>query len=146
MDKVDLAAHGWNRHEVSGFSNLVGPFWSRSDAGARGYAFVAEERHLNGNGIVHGGILMTFVDQAIGMTVWDAIDRRPCATIQLNTHFVDSGRAGELIEARAEIVRQTRSVIFTRAIVRTGTRTLLTADGIWKVLRADPAAEAPRWS
>lgn len=146
MDTADPAANGWKQHEVLGFSSLVGPFWSRSDDGPRSYAFVAEERHLNGNGIVHGGMLMTFVDQAIGMTVWDAIDRRPCATIQLNTHFVDAGRAGDLIEACPEIVRQTRSVIFTRAIVRSGTRTLLTADGIWKVLRADPAAPAPRWS
>ncbi|MBV9813095.1 MAG: PaaI family thioesterase, partial [Acetobacteraceae bacterium] len=74
-----LAEAGWTEHRVPGFSVHVGPFLTREIDGERRFAFRAEEHHLNGNGVVHGGMLMTFLDQAIGTTVWNAIGRVPCA-------------------------------------------------------------------
>ena len=142
---VNPAEHGWTQHDVPGFSKLVGPFWRRDDERGPAYGFLVEDHHLNGNGIVHGGMLMTFIDQAIGMVVYAAIERKPCATIQLNTHFLDAGRPGEFIEARAEIVRKTRSVVFTRGALTANGRLLLSAEGIWKILRADSSAPAPEW-
>jgi acyl-coenzyme A thioesterase PaaI-like protein len=141
----ELAARGWQRDMVGGFSALVGPIWRRdTDDGPR-YAFTIGEHHLNGNGVVHGGMLMTFIDQSIGWMVWRAIDRAPCATIQLNSHFVDAGRHGDFVEAHTEIVRRTASLLFTRGHLTAGGRTLLSADGIWKVLRASANRPPPQW-
>jgi uncharacterized protein (TIGR00369 family) len=140
-----LADAGWSEQGVPGFSALVGPFWTRVQDGTRRYAFVVEERHLNGNGVVHGGMLMTFMDQSIGMTVWEAIGRKPCATIQLNVQFVSGAQLGDVIEADSSIVRETRSLIFTRGVLRRGDDVVLAADGIWKVLRPQAGAPPPAW-
>src|SRR3712207_8296997 len=51
----------------------------------RRYGFVAEARHINLGGVVHGGMLMSFADDVLGMTVWEAAGRKPCTTVQLNT-------------------------------------------------------------
>ncbi len=143
--QIDPEAAGWTQQGIGGFSALVGPFWTRHTETGREVGFLVEDRHLNGNGIVHGGMLMTFIDQSIGMMVYQAIGRVPCATIQLNTQFVDAGRPGDFIEARTEIVRQTRSVVFTRGTLVAGQRLILSAEGIWKVLRPRPDAPPPDW-
>ena len=41
---------------------------------------------------------------------------------------------GEFVEARTEIVRRTRSVVFVRGRLGVGGRQVLAASGIWKVL------------
>ena len=95
---------------------------------------MAEQRHLNMGGVVHGGMLMSFADDALGMTVWQAVGRRPCTTVQLNTQFVSPVRLGELVEVRAEVLRATRTVVFVRGVVEVAGRTVVHADGVWKIL------------
>jgi uncharacterized protein (TIGR00369 family) len=121
-----------------GFGAVNGPFWERArpgeDGGGVDIAFLVGEQHLNSNGIVHGGMLMTFVDQAIGATVWRSIDRKPCATITLNCNFLAPAKLGDWLEARAEITRRGRSVVFAGGRIRCEDRILLTAEGVWKIL------------
>lgn len=134
----DPAAAGWEqlRWHEDGFPTLVGPFWSKKGDAGWTYGLLAEERHSNAHGIVHGGMLVTFLDQILGITCWEAAKRDPVVTIQLNTHFVSAARAGEFIEARAEAVRATRSVVFVRGQLSLGERIIATADGVWKRLGA----------
>jgi len=134
----DPAAHGWKRlrwHE-DGFPTLVGPFWAKREGQGWAYGFLAEPRHGNAHGMIHGGMLVTFLDQILGMTSWEAAGRAPVVTIQLNTHFVAAARAGEFLEARGEAVRATKSVVFVRGEITTGGRVVATADGVWKRLGA----------
>jgi uncharacterized protein (TIGR00369 family) len=106
------------------------------DAGGVDLAFRVGEKHLNPNGIVHGGMLMTLADQALGIMVWRSIDQKPCATITLNCNFLAPAKLGDWLEARAEITRRGRSVVFVGGRIQCGDRVLLTAEGIWKVLGA----------
>jgi acyl-coenzyme A thioesterase PaaI-like protein len=75
-------------------------------------------------------MLMTFADQAFGELVLDAIERRECATIQLNTHFITAVQIGDFVEAHGEIVRKTRSLVFMRGFLTVGVRTVASIDGI----------------
>lgn len=138
----DPVLAGWERRGTGPFSALTGPFWARREGEAWVYALVAEERHLNGAGIVHGGLLVTLADNALGLTVWEAAGRVPCVTVQLNTQFISAVHPGELIEARAEILRQARSTVFIRGILRVGGRVVAHADGVWKILAAPLARGA----
>lgn len=134
----DPAAAGWkilHWHE-EGFPSLVGPFWSKREGDGWVYGLLAEPRHGNAHGIIHGGMLVTFLDQILGVTCWTAAAKAPVVTIQLNTHFVSGAKAGEFIEARAEAVRATRSVVFVRGQLTVGSRIVATADGVWKRLGA----------
>ena len=134
----DPAAHGWKhlRWHEEGFPTLVGPFWSKKEGDRWAYGLLAEPRHGNAHGIIHGGMLVTFLDQILGVTCWEAANRGPVVTIQLNMHFVSGGKAGEFLEARAEAVRATRSVVFVRGQITVGERVVATADGVWKRLGA----------
>ncbi|WP_043364602.1 PaaI family thioesterase [Belnapia sp. F-4-1] len=134
--RFDPAAAGWKPLRPEGYPALIGPFWFKREEGGFRYGFPAEPRHLNNGGVVHGGMLMSFADDVLGMTVWEAAGRKPCTTVQLSTQFISPARVGDFVEGRAEILRATRSVVFVRGLVTVGDRTVVHADGIWKILGA----------
>lgn len=134
---MDAIPHGWEvRHfeEPDGFSVLIGPLLSRREGDGWVHGVVAEARHLNARGVVHGGLIASLADQALGMTVWDAVGRHPCATVQLNVQYVAAARAGEFLTVHGEVIRVTRSVVFVRGLVAADGRTVAMADGVWKRL------------
>ena len=124
----------WQPRLTNDFSHFVGPVLERLEDGKRIFAFQADARHANDRGVVHGGMLVTFADQAFGELVLDSIDRKLCATIQLNTQFIGAVQIGDFVEGRGEIVRGTRSLIFLRGMLTVGDRAVAAVDGIWKVL------------
>lgn len=131
----DPAAAGWKNHTTGkGFTALVGPVWSRREGESWVYGFQAEERHANFRGVVHGGMLMSFADHALGLVVWNAVERRATATVGLNSQFVAAARPGDWIEGRARIVRKTRSLVFVQGALTANGMDVLVADGIWKIL------------
>ncbi|MCC7273609.1 MAG: PaaI family thioesterase [Alphaproteobacteria bacterium] len=133
----DPSAQGWKQRAAHGFSELVGPFWARREDEGWAYGFVAEPKHVNPRGVVHGGMLMTLVDQALSIIVWEAAQRRSCATIQLDTHFVAAVKPGDFVEARGKVVRQTRSLVFIHGALSVGGREVMTAMGVWKILGSE---------
>jgi len=127
----DPAANGWDRIEGHNFGDLVGPIWRRGDAL---FGFVAGEKHTNHLGIVHGGMLMSFADQAMGMTGRRATGDQPHATIEINMQFIGAVHVGDFVESYCDVVRQTRSVLFIESKLKVGTRIVAAGSGIWKIL------------
>jgi acyl-coenzyme A thioesterase PaaI-like protein len=141
-DMTDTAAEqlksdGWSIVDTSGFISLVGPLWERKVDGEHEYALVAQDKHHNRRGLVQGGLLMTFADRACGMTARYVSGHPTLATIQLDVHFVESGKIGEILIARPRVVRTTRSLIFMTTEVTADTRTLIMANGVFKILKKD---------
>jgi acyl-coenzyme A thioesterase PaaI-like protein len=132
-----LKADGWTIVETSGFLSLVGPLWQRVVNGEHQYAIVAQDKHHNRRGLVQGGLLMTFADRASGMTARFVSGKPTLATVQMDTHFVDSARIGEVLMAEPRVIRTTRSLIFTRTEVTAGNRCIATASGVFKILKND---------
>jgi len=130
----DLKAQGWKPVPAKDYPAMIGPFFARRAGEGWEYAFLPEQRHLNIGGVVHGGMLMSFVDDVLGMTVWEAAARKPVTTVQLNNHFIAPGRLGDLIIGRGEVLRATRSVVFIRGTLTQGDKVLTHADGVWKIL------------
>jgi acyl-coenzyme A thioesterase PaaI-like protein len=130
----DPAADGWKVLPERGFPVVVGTFWSKRFGDAYRFGFIAEERHANVGGVVHGGMLVTFVDDLLGASVWFAVKQRPVTTVQLNTRFISPARPGDFVTLVPEIQRVTKSVVFVRGEVFVGDRLVLSADGVWKIL------------
>jgi acyl-coenzyme A thioesterase PaaI-like protein len=130
-----LKASGWTIVETSGFISLVGPLWQRVVNGEHEYALLAQDKHHNRRGLVQGGLLMTFADRTCGMTARYVSGRPTLATVQMDTHFVDSAKIGEILVSKPHVVRSTRSLIFTTTKVTAGERCIAMASGVFKVLK-----------
>jgi acyl-coenzyme A thioesterase PaaI-like protein len=133
-----LKTSGWTIVETTGFLSLVGPLWQRVVDGEHEYAIVAQDKHHNRRGLVQGGLLMTFADRTCGMTARYVSGRPTLATVQMDTHFVDSGKIGEILLSKPRVVRATRSLIFVRTEVTVDKRCIAMANGVFKILKNDP--------
>src|SRR3981189_1489611 len=121
--------------ETSGFLQLIGPLWHRLVENEHEYALIAQDKHHNRRGLVQGGLLMTFADRTCGMTARYVSGRPTLATVQLDTHFVDSGKIGETLISRPRVVRSPRSLIFVTTEVTSGDRCIVMASGVFKILK-----------
>jgi acyl-coenzyme A thioesterase PaaI-like protein len=130
-----LTADGWTIEDTTGFLSLVGPLWRRTLNGEPEYALVAQDKHHNRRGKVQGGLLMTFADRACGMMARFVSGRPTMATVQLDVHFIDAGNSGEILIARPRVIRTTKSLVFVSVEVKAGERTIITANGVFKILK-----------
>jgi uncharacterized protein (TIGR00369 family) len=137
MADEKLKAAGWTMVETSGFLKLVGPLWERVADGEPEYAILAQDKHHNRRGLVQGGLLMTLADRSSGMIARLVSGRPTLVTVQMDVHFIDSGRIGELLISKPRVVRATRSLIFTTAEVTAKGRCVATASGVFKILKDD---------
>lgn len=132
-----LKSDGWSIVDTTGFVSLIGPLWERKVDGVHEYALATEDKHHNRRGLVQGGLLMTFADRACGMTARYVSGHPTLATVQLDVHFVEAGKIGEILIARPRVVRTTRSLIFMTSEVTADRRTLVMANGVFKILKKD---------
>jgi acyl-coenzyme A thioesterase PaaI-like protein len=130
-----LKSDGWTIVETTGFLHLIGPLWQRLVDGEHEYALATQDKHHNRRGLVQGGVLMTFADRTCGMTARYVSGKPTLATVQLDTHFVDTGKIGEVLMSKPRVVRSTRSLIFISTEVTVDRRTIAMANGVFKILK-----------
>jgi acyl-coenzyme A thioesterase PaaI-like protein len=130
-----LKSDGWKIVDTTGFLHLIGPLWQRLHDGEHEFALITEDKHHNRRGLVQGGVLMTFADRTCGITARLVSGRPVLATVQLDVHFVEPGKIGEILISRPRVVRSTRSLIFTSTEVTVERRCIAMASGVFKILR-----------
>ena len=132
-----LKSDGWKIVETTGFMHLIGPLWERLVGDELEFALITEDKHHNRRGLVQGGVLMTFADRTCGITARHLSGKPTLATVQLDTHFVESGKIGEVLTSKPHVVRTTRSLIFITTEVTVDKRCIAMASGVFKVLKND---------
>ena len=132
-----LKSDGWKIAETTGFMHLIGPLWERLVDGELEFALITEDKHHNRRGLVQGGVLMTFADRTCGITARFVSGKPTLATVQLDTHFVEAGKIGEILISKPHVVRSTRSLIFITTEVTVDKRCIAMASGVFKVLKSE---------
>ena len=121
---------------IDPFEVATGPFYMpETDEGDLHFVFKAEPRHCNSMGVIHGGALMTLADLALCYAAHHGSDDEGAITVSMNTDFVGPGHEGDLVTARAEVLRQTGSLVFMRCLVSAGERVLLNCAAVVKRVR-----------
>ncbi len=112
-----------------------GPYFFSSE-GEHGFrqAFYALPRHCNSLGIVHGGMLATFVDGVLATAVWRK-GGATSVTIQLSLNYLSMARAGDWVIGEGWATRQARELVFVEARLHVGERDVLRGSGVFKLMR-----------
>lgn len=131
----DPAQLGWRPMRGGAMPAGIGIPWAKRADDRWRYAMLTSADHANPQGAVHGGVLMTFADHCLSLLAWEAAERAPCTTIQLNTHFLSAVVPGDFVELSGEVTRATRGLVFVRGLLSAGERDVGAVDGIWRVLR-----------
>lgn len=138
----DPAAVGWSRQENRTFLSSIATVWRRDLDGLPSLGIFCDERHDNGWGNLHGGIVMTLADVGLGAVVGrlrnkDIAPGEPriqSPTIQLDVNFIGAVRMGDFVHTRAEAMRLTRSLTFMRGTLHVGDAVVASAQGVFKAL------------
>lgn len=141
VSPFDPARGGWINQKAGAYMNLIGPIWVRSNGETPEYGLLADERHANHRGIVHGGVVMGFADYALGMLAAHETGTYDQVTIQIDVQFIAAGVLGKFITANTTMTRRTRSLFFCRGDILCDDEVIATATGIWKVV--SPVAVGP---
>lgn len=94
----------------------------------------ASGRHLNLLGIVHGGVLMSLLDNAMGLVVMLAVPDERAVTANLDTQFLASSKGGVLL-CEAELIHRTDRTLTLQAQVKDeGGKLLSIGIGAYRVI------------
>ena len=118
----------------SPFVNFIG---GRLEEWREGYVrlgLTVEERHTNPHGVMHGGVITTLMDEALGGVIasvrgMDEMWKAPHATVDMNVSFLSNARAGDEITVEGAVLKLGRSVAFGEAEARRARGNVLIAKG-----------------
>lgn len=110
-----------------------GPFYHKVTEEGFRHGVRVKKRHCNSRGITHGGMLMAFADGLLGTAVWRET-QMVALTVRMNSDFLSSARPGEWLEGTARVTRATKSVAFCEAELFVGSRPVLKASGVFKIM------------
>ena len=100
---MDIPAGFRELTEATGFTAANGPWFEKIEDGRAIRGFLPGPQHANALGIVHGGMLAAFLDSAMGVSVWQTLQRR-AVTLTLSLDYLGPARIGDWLEAVGEVV------------------------------------------
>ncbi len=123
----DLDNPGWYNWRLSDERRFNGQIMGKmivrldEDGKARTRMF-PEMRHTNLMDNLHGGIILSLIDVGIfsGSRMFGLIEAGTAVTLDLSVQFLAGGKADRPVDAVAELLRETRRLLFLRGTVEQG--------------------------
>jgi uncharacterized protein (TIGR00369 family) len=119
---------------VEGFAGRLGVRAEQSGDGRASFELEAGPEHLNPAGTVHGGVLATLVDTAMGLAARTTTDDAEVpATSQLTIAYLRAGQEG-LLQVTAEVNKRGEHLLVCEADVEQDGRPLVHAVASFAIL------------
>lgn len=128
-----LIAAGWRHDPAEGLIAFLGGLWLRQMQGAHEFGLLPVLHHANRSGMVHGGMLMTFVDRAFGMTARLVSGAPRGATVSLSHQFVAPLHIGTFAMVRPKIIKLTTRMAFIEGTVFADDEPIVQAQGVFRI-------------
>lgn len=134
---------GFKPIEAGGpFMEGNGPLYLLHEGDVVKFGFRVEQRHVNPMGMLHGGMMASFCDMLMPLSVHrtSAVGLRFLPTISLQIDYLAPAPLGCWVEGEAELLRATRSLVFAQGLVRADGTPCARASGVFKIGPPFPAA------
>jgi uncharacterized protein (TIGR00369 family) len=95
-----------------------------------------EARHCNPMGMCHGGLLASFCDMLLPISVHRKsaeVGRRFLPTVNLQLDYMAPVPLGAWIEGEAEVLKVTRAMVFAQGLVRCNGALAVRCSGVFKI-------------
>lgn len=118
------------------FINNVGPFYIYHVGDVVLMGFRVEKRHTNPLEICHGGMLASFADMLLPITVHrksKEVGLRFLPTISLQVDYLAPAPLGAWVQGEGQVLRATRSIVFAQGTVQADGVPCMRVSGIFKI-------------
>ncbi|MGD8476786.1 MAG: PaaI family thioesterase [Burkholderiales bacterium] len=112
--------------------DLIGPVFCRGEGVDLVVGLRAEEKHCNSRGTVHGGILATVADVALGYTM--AFSSTPPAnlvTVNLTLDYAGTAKIDDWLEARVDVQKQGSRLSFANCYITVNEQRIVRASAVF---------------
>ena len=101
--------------------------------GTATFGLTLREDHLNPYAVVHGGVVYSLVDTAVGAAVHTRLEPgEACATVEIKINYLAPATAGDL-RAEARLVERTRRIAVLEARALVGDQLIAVATGTFYI-------------
>lgn len=114
--------------------DLIGPLYCCGEGVDLVIGLLVEAKHCNARGTVHGGILATLADVALGYTM--AFSSTPPAnlvTANLTLDFAGTAKIGDWLEAHVDVQKQGSRLSFANCYISVNERRIVRASAVFLV-------------
>ena len=126
---------------------LNGPLYLRHEGELVLMGFRVEKRHTNPMGNCHGGMLATFGDMLLPMSIHrksPEVGMRFLPTINLQIDYLAPAALGAWVQGEAQVLRVTRSMVFAQGLITADGVNAVRVSGIFKIGPPFPALPASK--
>jgi len=119
---------------VSPFNKLVGRLYVKSGNAGPCVGLMISGKHVNRSAIVHGGMICTLADMAMGHAIRVAHKREvSLVTVNLAVDFIGIARTGDWVEAHANVHRIGKRLAFADCHVWRAAERIARASGTYQI-------------
>ena len=117
------------------FMRVNGPLYLRHDGDSVQVGFRVEKRHTNPMGICHGGMMASFCDMLLPISIHrkSEVGQRFLPTINLQIDYLAPAPLGAWVQGEGQVLRVTRSMVFAQALVHADGAPVARVSGIFKI-------------
>jgi uncharacterized protein (TIGR00369 family) len=135
---MDIPADFKPLFRTSPVLDLIGPLFCRGDGPDLVIGLRVEAKHCNARGTVHGGILATLADVALGYALASSTNPpSSLVTANLSLDFAGTAKVGDWMEAHVDIQKQGSRLAFANCYITVGGQRIVRASAVFLV--AGPA-------
>ena len=117
------------------FTTHNGPIYRKDDGQTMEVGLHILERHCNGLGFLHGGMISAFADGALAWAVWKAT-KRSSVTMRLSLDFLETVRIGDWLVAKPQHIETKGEIVHVEAdLLRNNEQIAAHAVGVFNLLR-----------
>jgi len=116
----------------SGLTDPWQPLYSRRTEDAVYIGLRAGPAHSNSRGFVHGGLISSLADNAMGLSCDLALGHVRLVTVNLTLDFIAAAKQGEWLEVRPKVVRTGSTLCFATAEIFSGETLCARANAIFR--------------
>lgn len=115
--------------------DLIGPVYSKGEGAELVLGLRTEAKHCNMRGSIHGGILATLADVALGYAI--AFSTKPptsLITASLSLDFAGTANIGDWLEARVDVQKKGSRLAFANCYISAGEQRIVRASAVFLVV------------
>ena len=119
-----------------GFIAANGPLYLLHEGDVVKVGFRVEPRHCNPMGMCHGGMLASFCDMLLPLSVHRKsaeVGQRFLPTVSLQLDYMAPVPLGAWVEGEAEVLKVTRAMVFAQGVARADGVVAVRCSGVFKI-------------
>ncbi len=119
-----------------GFMGINGPLWLRHEGGLLQIGFRVEPRHCNPMGHCHGGMLASFSDMLLPLSIHRSVPEigfKFLPTVSLQLDYLAPAPLGAWVQGEVQVLRVTRKLVFAQGLATADGEPAVRISGIFKI-------------